>query len=57
MTYQQATSNCRSDGKELCSAKTICKDGTKPYGGLIPGDNWVPVADSSNEWLQVGKQN
>ncbi|CAB4019913.1 Hypothetical predicted protein, partial [Paramuricea clavata] len=50
----QAISNCRSDEKELCSSKTICKDGRIPYSGVIPGDHWVPVADSSNEWIQIG---
>jgi hypothetical protein len=56
ISYQQATSICTSDEKELCSSKTICKDGKIPYSGVIPGDHWVPVADSSNEWIQIGKQ-
>ena len=54
LSYQQAVLNCEADGKELCSSKTICKDGKTPYSGVIPGDHWVPVADSSNEWLQIG---
>jgi hypothetical protein len=55
LSYQQAVSNCQANGKELCSSKAICKDG-KPYLGVIPGDHWVPVADSPNEWMQIGKQ-
>jgi hypothetical protein len=56
ISYQQAISNCKLDEKELCSSKTICKDGKIPYSGVIPGDHWVPVADSFNEWIQIGKQ-
>ena len=56
LSYQQAVLNCEADGKELCSSKTICKDGKTPYTGVIPGDHWVPVADSSNEWVQIGNR-
>ena len=57
ITYQEATSSCESDGKELCSSKVICKDGKTPYGGIKSGDHWAPVADSSNQWIQIGKKN
>ena len=55
MSYQQATSSCKSDGKEVCSSKVICKDRKTPYGGIKSGDHWVPVADSFNEWIQIGR--
>ena len=57
ITYQEATSSCKSDGKELCSSKMICKDGKTPYEGIKSGDHWAPVADSFNEWIQIGKKN
>lgn len=57
ISYQLAVSNCKADGNELCSSKTICKDGKTPYSGVIPGNHWVPVADNYNEWIQIGKPN
>ena len=57
ITYQEATSSCKSDGKELCSSKMICKDSKTPYEGIKSGDHWAPVADSFNEWIQIGKKN
>ena len=56
ISYQQAASSCKSDGKELCNSKAICKDGKTPFGGVRSGDHWVPVVDSSNEWIQIGKK-
>ena len=56
ISYQQAASSCESDGKELCNSKAICKDGKTPFGGVRSGDHWVPVVDSSNEWIQIGKK-
>ncbi|XP_028412026.1 uncharacterized protein LOC114534753 [Dendronephthya gigantea] len=55
LSYQQAQTKCRNKGKNLCSSKDLCSDGKTPYGGPIAGDNWVPVSDSFNEWLQLGK--
>ena len=57
ITYQEASSSCKSDGKELCSSKVICKDGKTPYEGVKSDDHWAPVADSFNEWIQIGKKN
>ena len=54
ISYQQALMNCKADGKEICTSKEICKDGKTPEGGPLPGDKWVPVKDSYNEWLQIG---
>ena len=54
ISYQQALMNCKADGKEICTSKEICKDGKTPKGGPLPGDKWVPVKDSYNEWLQIG---
>ena len=54
ISYQQAASSCKSNGKELCNSKAICKDGKTPFGGIRSGDHWVP--DSSNEWIQIGKK-
>ena len=55
ISYQQAILNCARDEKELCNSKAVCKNGRTPYSGVIPGDHWVPVSDSSNEWVQIGK--
>ncbi|XP_028407321.1 uncharacterized protein LOC114529953 isoform X2 [Dendronephthya gigantea] len=51
--YQEAAKSCQTDGKQLCASHDICK-GSTPYGGPLYGDHWVPVKDSSNEWLQIG---
>jgi hypothetical protein len=56
ISYDQASSICKNEGKELCKSKEICRGNNKPYLGPIPGDHWVPVIDSSNEWLQIGKR-
>jgi hypothetical protein len=55
ITYQQADSNCKSDGKQLCNSNEICKNGKMPVSGVISGDHWVPVRNGLNEWMQVGK--
>jgi hypothetical protein len=54
VSYQQAVVNCEDDGKQLCTSKEICEDGKTPNSGPVPGDQWVPVNDSFNEWLQIG---
>ena len=54
ITYNEAASDCKSNGKQLCNSKEICKDGKTPVSGVVAGDHWVPVKDSSNEWLQLG---
>jgi hypothetical protein len=56
ISYDQASSICKNEGKELCKSKEICRGNNKPYLGPIPGDHWVHVNDSSNEWLQIGKK-
>jgi hypothetical protein len=55
ISYQQSLAKCQADGKGLCTSKTICKDNKTPHSGPLPGDHWVPVNDSYNEWLQIGK--
>ncbi|CAB4024572.1 Hypothetical predicted protein, partial [Paramuricea clavata] len=55
ISYQKGLAKCQADGKGLCTSKTICKDNKTPYSGPLSGDHWVPVKDSYNEWLQIGK--
>lgn len=57
ITYRNALANCKSGGRELCTSKAICKDGKTPYQGVVSGDHWVPIKDSFNEWIQIGKCN
>jgi hypothetical protein len=56
ISYRQGSANCEADGKRLCTSKKICKDDNTPHGGPVYGDHWVPVRDSYNEWLQIGKK-
>lgn len=49
---------CTSLGKRLCHSTDLCT--TDSEGGqhfipdVVPNDNWVPISDESNEWLQNG---
>ena len=55
MTYEDGKYTCSKMGKRLCSSAEICVDGRTPYGGIIDGDHFVPVSNSYNEWMSVGK--
>ncbi len=43
-------------GMELCSYADYCPDGggMPPRGGVKRGDEWAPMADEPNRWVQVG---
>lgn len=48
---------CRDEqGMELCSYADYCPDGggMPPLGGMKRGDEWAPMADEPNRWVQVG---
>ncbi|CAB9515004.1 Cupin superfamily protein [Seminavis robusta] len=55
-TYDQATNFCNSKGESLASIADVCPFGTYslPYFGIESGDQWTPVSDYNNAWVQVG---
>ena len=55
ITYDDVAINCWSDQRRLCSSKEICKNGNTSLWGVVAGDHWIPVMDSPNDWIQIGK--
>jgi len=60
-TWSDASQKCQAAGKKLCSSKDVCPNGV---GGAVAGssgvdpatDQWSPVSDKTNEWIQIGNQ-
>ena len=63
--YMQATSFCASKGKMIvCPYEAYCPEGENsvPFGGVKVGfngerDQWAPIGDKYNEWVNVGADN
>uniref|UniRef100_A0A0G4GIV5 DUF7495 domain-containing protein n=1 Tax=Chromera velia CCMP2878 TaxID=1169474 RepID=A0A0G4GIV5_9ALVE len=56
-SYTDASSFCAQQGSSLCHSWEICPNGSPVSGLFFPQngiDRWAPVADSSDEWVQVG---
>ena len=55
-TWGTAVDYCFAQGMELCSYADYCPDGggMPPRGGMKRGDEWAPMADEPNRWVQVG---
>eukprot|EP01084_Bolivina_argentea_P285150 488922_1 len=49
-TYSQCVDACKTKGKHLATKQEILDY----LQGAIGSDRWTPVADSQNEWLQIG---
>jgi hypothetical protein len=60
ITYADAVKFCDSrDNRVLCSYEMYCNDGIDgiPYGGIRPnGEQWAPVSNGENQYVQVGNQ-
>ena len=52
-SYAKAVEFCTGKGHTLASIADACQGG-KPTFGQPDGDQWMPVSDSNNEWIQVG---
>ncbi|CAB9504894.1 TECPR [Seminavis robusta] len=55
-TYDNAQAFCKAKGGSLASSADVCPSGarTLPYFGVQVGDQWTPVSDHHNAWIQVG---
>merc|ERR1712110_1088632 len=51
-TYNEAANFCDGKNARLASKAEILVF----RNGAMDGDVWTPVSDSSNEWLQIGKE-
>ena len=49
-TWQMAKDSCEQDGNKLATKKEVIDYISTP----VNGDNWVPVADNPNDWVQIG---
>jgi len=64
-TYMEATSFCASQGKMIvCPYDGYCPEGENsvPFGGVKVGfngerDQWAPIGDKYNEWVNIGADN
>ena len=59
ITYNDAQQFCSTRNRVLCSYEIYCNDGPNgiPYGGIRPrGEQWAPVSNGQNQYVQVGDQ-
>eukprot|EP01043_Picozoa_sp_COSAG02_P057026 COSAG02_NODE_6857_length_3324_cov_17.657674_2_plen_808_part_01 len=56
VTWGKGVDYCFLQGMELCRYASYCPDGSgqPPVGGTKIGDEWAPVSDQPNRWVQVG---
>ncbi|XP_076821768.1 uncharacterized protein LOC143468437 isoform X4 [Clavelina lepadiformis] len=57
MTYDTARQHCIDRGRDLCSKSDICVNDEPILIGIQNGDQWTPVRDGYNDWVEVGKDN
>jgi hypothetical protein len=55
-TWGKGADYCFIQGMELCRYGSYCPDGggNPPVGGTKEGDEWAPMSDQPNRWVQVG---
>ena len=59
ITYADALDFCSEFDRVPCSYEIYCNDGPDglPYGGIRPnGEQWAPVSNGENQYVQVGDQ-
>ena len=59
ITYQDAQEFCAAHDRVICAYEMYCNDGPNgiPYGGMRPnGEQWAPVSNGENQYVQVGEQ-
>ncbi|CAK8673613.1 unnamed protein product [Clavelina lepadiformis] len=57
MTYDTARQHCIDRGRDLCSKSDICVNDEPILIGIQNGDQWTPVRDGYNDWVEVGNDN
>nr|XP_039269898.1 uncharacterized protein LOC120344668 isoform X2 [Styela clava] len=57
MTWDSARQHCFTQGADLCTWSDICSTGTPIITGVVSGDRWAPIRDSSNDWVEIGDDN
>ena len=58
-TYDKAVKFCKQHGVGVCWRDQYCTGGKggqllSGAGSMSSGDNWAPVADNYNSWIQTG---
>lgn len=57
MTWSSGKTFCQSRKKRMCYSRELCQpngNGQAFRYDVLNGDNWVPVLDQENEWLEAG---
>ena len=59
-SYADLKAVCESKGQRLCESTEICDMRTRQINNpeltsSFPGDNWIAVSDSENEWLTLNQ--
>jgi len=59
-TYNDMKSECESKGQRLCDSTEICDMASRSVinpelTSNFPGDNWIAVGDTQNEWLTLNR--
>jgi len=59
-SYADLKAVCESKGQRLCESSEICNMRTRQISNpeltaSFPGDNWIAVSDSDNEWLTLNQ--
>ncbi|XP_076821762.1 CUB and sushi domain-containing protein 1-like isoform X3 [Clavelina lepadiformis] len=57
MTYDTARQHCINNGADLCLKSDICVNNEPIIIGIQNGDQWTPVRDGYNDWVEVGNDN
>ena len=52
--WKEASNFCKSKGYELASLKDYCSESSLPNFHKMKGDQWAPIGDYNNGWVQVG---
>lgn len=57
LTWHTSKTFCERFDRILCTWDQICipkNGGREQIGDVIPGDHWIAVLDSVNDWAQIG---
>ncbi|XP_078493515.1 uncharacterized protein LOC100176392 isoform X1 [Ciona intestinalis] len=56
LTWSSAQAYCMNMGADLCRQVDVCPNGV-PIIGVQQGDQWAPIRDSYNNWVELGNDN